>query len=126
MLEDHSSLLSTFLWSLPTIHSSYQSLNQMLDLRLFSKYLNVLFLRLLRSNNLETQNDEKSKWKLDKTTWNPKFGLSDLENDLLISTILERDPVNFFKKYFFQNQGIKLREKSYCSAFYSDFYKDQS
>jgi hypothetical protein len=40
-------------------------------------------LRLPRSNNLKTQNDENSKWRLVKTRWNPKFGLSDLENDLL-------------------------------------------
>ena len=40
-------------------------------------------LRSPRSNNLETQNYENSKWKLAKTRWNPKFGLSDLENDLL-------------------------------------------
>jgi hypothetical protein len=63
--------------------------NKCFDLRLFSKYLRVPFLRSLRSprsNNLETQNDENSKWKLVKTRWNPKFGLSDLENDLLTST----------------------------------------
>ena len=36
--------------------------------------------------DLETQNDNKSKWKLVKTRWKPKFGLSDLENDLLAST----------------------------------------
>ena len=36
--------------------------------------------------NLEIQNDENSKWKLVKTRWNPKFGLDDLDNDLLTST----------------------------------------
>ena len=38
---------------------------------------------------LEIQNDENSKWKLVKTRWNPKFGLSDLENDLLTSMTSE-------------------------------------
>ena len=46
-------------------------------------------LRSPRSNNLETQNYKNSKWKLAKTRWNPKFGLSDLENDLLTSMISE-------------------------------------
>ena len=57
-----------------------------IDLRTFSKCFCVPFsrtLRSLRSNNLEIQNDENSKWKLVKTRWTPKFGLSDLENDLL-------------------------------------------
>ena len=58
------------------------------DFRPFSKYLRVPFLRP-RSNNLEIQNDKNSKWKLVKTRWNPNFGLSDLENDLLTSTTSE-------------------------------------
>ena len=56
-----------------------------IDLRPFSKYFNEPFSRTLRSprsNNLEIQNDENSKWKLVKTRWNPKFGLGDLKNDL--------------------------------------------
>ena len=59
-----------------------------IDLRPFSKCFRVPFLRTLRSprsNNLEIQNDENSKWKLVKTRWNPNFGLSDLENDHLTS-----------------------------------------
>ena len=63
-----------------------------IDLRPFSKYFSEPFSRTLRSprsNNLEIQNDENSKWKLVKTRWNPKFGLSDLENDLLTSMTSE-------------------------------------
>ena len=63
-----------------------------IDLRPFSKCFRVPFSRTLRSprsNNLEIQNDENSKWKLVKTRWNPKFGLDDLENDLLTSTTSE-------------------------------------
>ena len=66
--------------------------NVCIDSRPFSKYFNELFSRTLRStrsNNLEIQNNENSKWKLGKTRWNPKFGLSDLENNLLTSTTLE-------------------------------------
>ena len=40
-------------------------------------------------DDLEIQNDENSKWKLVKTRWNPKFGLGDLENDLLTSLTSE-------------------------------------
>ena len=52
-----------------------------IDLRPFSKYFNEPFSRTLRSprsNNLEIQNNENSKWKLVKSRWNPKFCLSDL------------------------------------------------
>ena len=56
-----------------------------IDLRPFSKCFCVPFSRTLRSNNLEIQNDKNSKWKLVKTRWNPKFGLGNLENDLLTS-----------------------------------------
>ena len=52
-----------------------------IDFRSFSKCFRVAFsrtLRLPRSNNLEIQNDENSKWKLVKTRWNPKFGLGNL------------------------------------------------
>ena len=55
----------------------------------FLKKIPVSFLRSLRlqrSNNLETQNNENSKRKLVITRWNPKFGVSDLENELLTST----------------------------------------
>ena len=67
--------------------------NKCIDLSLVSKYLCVLFLmslRLPRSNILGTQKDKNSKWKVVKARWNPKFGLSDLENDLLTSTTTER------------------------------------
>ena len=37
----------------------------------------------------QNQNDENSKRKREKTRWNPTFGISDLENDLLTSTTLE-------------------------------------
>ena len=37
----------------------------------------------------QTQNDQNSKWKLVKIRWNPKFGLSNFENDLLTSTTSE-------------------------------------
>ena len=55
-----------------------------IDLRSFSKYLCVSFLKPLRSPR-SIQNDKISKWKLVKTRWNPKFGLSHFENDLLTS-----------------------------------------
>ena len=63
-----------------------------IDLRPFSKYFNEPFSRTLRSprsNNLKIPNNENYKWKLVKTRWNPKFGLSDLENDLLTSMTSE-------------------------------------
>ena len=77
-----------------------------IDLRLFSKYLCVPFLRSLRSprsNNFETQNNENSKWKLVKTRWNPKFGLSNLQNDLLTSTTSERAKWIFSKITFLKS-----------------------
>ena len=40
-------------------------------------------------NDLKTQNNQNYKWKLYKTRWNPKFGLSDLKNDLLTSMTSE-------------------------------------
>ena len=75
-----------------------------IDLRPFSKCFRVPFsrtLRSLRSNNLEIQNDENSKWKLVKTRWNPKFGLSDLK---------KRGSVSFFKKYIFKISGSSLEK----------------
>ena len=77
-----------------------------IDLRPFSKCFRVPFLRTLRSprsNNLEIQNDENSKWKLVKTRWNPKFGLSDLENDLLTSTTSEGAQWIFSKNTFLKS-----------------------
>ena len=74
------------------------------NLMQFLKYLAEPFsrsLRSLRSNDLKTKNDENSKWKLVKTRWNPKFGLSDLENDLLTSTTLEEAQWFFFSKITF-------------------------
>ena len=58
-----------------------------INLRPFSKKFHVPFFRKLRL--LEIQNDENSKWKLVKPRWNPKFGLSDLKNDLLTSMTSE-------------------------------------
>ena len=66
-------------------------------------------LRSPRSNDLETQNDENSKWKLKKTRWNPKFGLCDLENGLLTTRTSEGAQWIFPKIYFF-NQGKALRK----------------
>ena len=77
-----------------------------IDLRPFSKYFNEPFSRTLRSprsNNLKIQNDENSKWKLVKTRWNPKFGLSDLENDLLTSTTSEEAQWIFSKITFLKS-----------------------
>ena len=62
------------------------------NLMQFLKYLAEPFSRSLRSprsNDLKTKNDKNSKWKLVKTRWNPKFGLSDLENDPLTSMTSE-------------------------------------
>ena len=77
-----------------------------IDLRPFSKYFNEPFSRTLRSprsNNLEIQNDENSKWKLVKTRWNPNFGLGDLENDLLTSTTSEGAQWIFLKNTFLKS-----------------------
>ena len=66
--------------------------NIWIDLRPFLKCKEGPFSRSWRSprsNSLEIQNDENSKSKLAKTRWNPKFGLGDLENDLLTSTTSE-------------------------------------
>ena len=52
-----------------------------------------------RSKDLKIQNNENSKLKLVKTRWNPKFGLSDLKNDLLTSTNSEGLSDFFFKNY---------------------------
>ena len=71
-----------------------------------AKEHSVLFsrtLRLPRSNNLEIQNNENSKWKLVKTRWNPNFGLSDLENDLLTSTTSEGAQWIFSKNTFLKS-----------------------
>ena len=76
------------------------------DLRPFLKCKEGPFSRSWRSprsNNLEIQNDENSKSKLVKTRWNPKFGLSDLENDLLTSTTSEVAEWIFSKITFFKS-----------------------
>ena len=65
-----------------------------IDLRPFSKCFRVPFSRTLRSprsNNLEIQNDENSKWKLVKIRWNSKFGLGDLKNDFLGKAVIQRN-----------------------------------
>ena len=77
--------------------------------------------RLLRSNDLEAQNDKNSKWKLIKSRWNTKFGLRDLENGLLTSRTSEGVQWIFPKNTFFLNQGKALRKMSYSSAFWSNF-----
>ena len=67
-------------------HTSFFSCNALIPKIQFLKKIPVSFLRSLRlqrSNNLETQNNENSKRKL----VNLKFGVSDLENDLLTSTL---------------------------------------
>ena len=68
------------------------------------------FSRSLRSKDLETQNDENSKPKLAKTRWNPKFGLSDLENDLLTSMTSEEAEWIFSKNIFLKS--VHLAKKN--------------
>ena len=82
--------------------------NIWIDLRPFLKCKAGPFSRSWRSprsNNLEIQNDENSKSKLVKIRWNPKFGLSDLENDLLTSTTSKEAQWIFFKKFIFKISG---------------------
>ena len=82
------------------------SINLCIDLKPFSKCFRVPFSRTLRSprsNNLEIQKDENSKWKLIKTRWNPKFGLGDLENDLLTSMTSEEAEWIFSKIIFLKS-----------------------
>ena len=73
-----------------------------------------------RSNDLEIRNDENSKWKLVKTRWNPKFGLSDLENDLLTSASSEGAQV-IFQKLHFWNQCIATKKMRHVIIFWSKF-----
>ena len=76
------------------------------DLRPFLKCKEGPFSRSWRSprsNSLEIQNDENSKSKLAKTRWNPKFGLGDLENDLLTSMTSEVAEWIFSKNTFFKS-----------------------
>ena len=66
------------------------------------------FLRLLRLlwwNDLKTQNDKNFKWRLVKTRWNLKFGLSNLENDHLTSMTL-KGISDFFQKYIFRISAL--------------------
>jgi hypothetical protein len=89
--------------------------------------------RSLRSNDLETQNAENSKWKLVKTKWNPKFGLSDLKNDLLTSMNSEgaqwpqrpwrpqKGLRAFFQKLHFWNQCIPMKKMRCVTASWSKF-----
>ena len=51
----------------------------------------------------QTQNNENSKWKPIKNRWNPKFGLGDLENDLLASATSERAQWIFSKITFLKS-----------------------
>ena len=51
----------------------------------------------------QPRNDDNSKWKLVKTRWNPKFGLSDLENDLLTSMTSEEAQWIFSKNTFLKS-----------------------
>ena len=77
------------------------------DLRPFLKCKEGPFSRSWRSprsNSLEIQNDENSKSKLAKTRWNPKFGLGDLENDLLTSMTSEVAEWIFSKNTFFKSE----------------------
>ena len=60
-----------------------------------------------------------------KTRWNPKFGLSDLKNDLLTSMTSEEAQWFFSKRLHFQNQCITLRKMNDSSAFKSSFLKFQ-
>ena len=87
----------------PTIYTSNQSLEKMQKLMQFLEYLAEPFLRSLRSvrsNNLETQNDKNYKWGLFKSRWNPKFDLSNLENDFLTS-LTSKGAQWFFSKITF-------------------------
>ena len=73
------------------VHSSLLSVFSLNSTSTYDSYLPWIFgkFAMTRSNNLEIQNDENSKWKLVKTRWNRKFGLGDLENDFLTSTTSE-------------------------------------
>ena len=87
--------------------------NIWIDLRPFLKCKEGPFSRSWRSprsNSLEIQNDENSKSKLVKTRWNPKFGLSDLENDLLTS-MTSKGAQWFFSKITFL-KSVHLAEKN--------------
>ena len=86
-----------------------------INLRPFSKKFHVPFFRKLRL--LEIQNDENSKWKLVKPRWNPKSGLSDLENDLLTSTTSEGN----FSKIIFLKLSVLEAAKEVAKSL--KFYK---
>ena len=73
-------------------------------------------LRLLRSNDLKTQNYKNSKWKLVKSRWNPKSGLSDLENDLLTSMTSEGAKWFFSKITFLKSVHSKEKDEA-CLGF---------
>ena len=106
----HSSLwfkCDLYLWFIPPINLW----KICIDLRPFSRSL-----RLPRSNNLEIQNDENSKWKLVKTRWNPKFGLGDLENDLLTSRTSEWARW-FFSKITFLKLVHSMEKHEACLSF---------
>ena len=77
--------------------------------------------RSLRSNSLEIQNDENSKSKLAKTRWNPKFGLSDLENDLLTSTTSEWAQ-SIFSKITFLKSGDQAEKNEACLSFLEEIF----
>ena len=118
----HSSLLRTFGFFCDLYLQFIAPIkiwNKCIDLRLFLKCKEGLFSRSLRSprsNNLKIQNDENSKWKFVKTRWNPKFGLSDLENDLLTSTTSEGAQWIFSKNTFLKSVD-QAEKMSYGSAF---------
>jgi hypothetical protein len=105
----HPSLLRTFGFSEISTYDSYIPLIFGKFALTWDHFQNICekpFLRPLRSprsNNLKIQNDENSKWKLVKTRWNPKFGLSDLENDLLTSMTSEEAQWCFSKITFFKS-----------------------
>ena len=75
------------------------------------KFSTLGLLRLPKSYKPKTT--EIFKLKPMKTRWNPKFGLSNLENDFLTSTTLKGAQWFFFENSCFSNQCIKLRKMSW-------------
>ena len=111
-----------YLWFIPPINIW----KICIDLRPFLKCNEGRFSRSLRSprsNNLEIQNDENSKWKLVKTRWNPNFGLSDLKNDLLTSTTSEGTQWIFSKITFLKSGDQAEKNELYIFWISSSFYK---
>ena len=102
--------------------------NICIDLRPFLKCKEGPFSRSWRSprsNNLEIQNDKNSKWKLVKPRWNPKSGLSDLENDLLTSTTSELAQ-QIFSKITILNSGDQAEKNELLLGFLVKLLKFQT